>query len=158
MSNFAKRRIATYLASLAFVALLGASDPHADAQYFSGTWICGGSTQWTFAPLAGGWTEITYGPSAKPYGTAIMGYVDALGRWIYRDFHADGSYADLTAEPPHDGRWVWSGPYYPGGADHTLNGRVTYLEVDPKRYDRTFESLESGAYVKKGGDSCVKSP
>jgi hypothetical protein len=87
----------------------------------------------------------------------VMGYVIVLNAWIYRDFHADGSYADLTSPGLVGGRWVWSGPYYRASGGPALNGRITYVEVDAKRYDRTFESLENGAYINRGGDSCLKS-
>jgi len=150
------KRLAVLCAAL---ALLGAGDA-GDGAYFTGSWICGGTTAWTFARLPGGknWLEVTYGPAAAPYGTAVMGYVEGLHAWVYRDFHADGGYADLTSPGPADGRWVWSGPYYPADGSAALNGRITYVEVDGKRYDRIFETLEHGVPVKKGGDSCLKSP
>jgi len=140
------------------LALLGASDPQNDGRYFTGKWTCAG-VPWTFALLPGSksWTEITYGPPDDVTGTAVMGYVAVLKAWVYRDFHADGSYADLTSPGLVDGRWIWSGPYYRASGGPVLNGRITYVEVDAKRYDRIFESLENGAYVSHGGDSCLKS-
>jgi hypothetical protein len=150
------KRIALLCAAL---ALLGASDPQNDGKYFVGKWTCGG-VPWSFAPLLAGssWIEISYGRAGNPDGTAVMGYVTGLGTWVYRDFHADGSYADLTSPGLVDGRWVWSGPYYRAAGGPALNGRITYVEVDAAHYDRIFESLESGVYVKHGNDSCMKSP
>jgi hypothetical protein len=147
------------LTVLTAVLLLGASNPPNDAQYFLGTWKCADVT-WTFAPLQNGshWIRDVYGDPAHPDGTAVIGWVSQLGKWIYRDFHADGSYADLTSRPPLGGRWEWTGPYYPSGSDRELNGKVTYVVVSPTRYDRTFEALENGALVKHGGDTCVKVP
>ena len=145
-------------AMLALTLALAATDPP-DARYFIGSWTCG-STPWNFAPLPGGsaWIRDVYGDPADPYGTAVFGYVPALHAWIYRDFHADGGYAELTSPGLTDGTWVWTGPYYPADGGAPLAGRITYAIVDPSHYDRTFESLEGGTYVKKGGDRCVKTP
>ena len=147
------------LALLAAVALLGAApDPKADGAYFTGTWKCGQDVVWTFAPLVDGgdWIRITYGDPQHPEGIAAMGFVTGLKAWVYRDFHTDGSYADLTSPAPADGRWIWSGPYYPAGAGQPLAGRITYTEVTATRYDRTFEMLKDGTYHAMGGDSCLK--
>jgi len=151
------------LAALALVLLvaLPRAAPAApdDSRYFVGEWICGGTTPWTFAPLGPGdatWIKVTYGKADQPYGTAVLGFVKGLGAWVYRDFHTDGSYADLTSPGLVDGRWVWSGPYYPVGSTTVLNGHVTYVVVDAQRYDRVFESLKDGKLVKMGGDTCLR--
>lgn len=145
------------LAFAASATLLGASQPHSDAAYFLGTWKCAGVT-WAFMPLApeSPWIRDVYGDPAHPDGTAVLGYVDGLHAWVYRDFHADGSYADLTSNGPKDGRWEWMGPYYPASGGPTLNARISYIVVDPSRFDRVFESLKDGAFVKLGGDTCTK--
>jgi heat shock protein HslJ len=148
-------------------ALLGAASPPpepasappvapTDAAYFVGTWHCA-DVQWTFAPILenSGWIRVTYGDPRRPAGMAVMGWVPQQKRWIYRDFHADGSYADLTSPGAVNGRWEWTGPYYPAEGGE-LHGRVTYAIVDSNQYDRIFEALEGGAFVKHGGDSCVK--
>lgn len=142
---------------LAAVVLLGASEPRADARYFLGTWTCAGTT-WTWTPLLGDdrWIRNVYGDPRAPDGTAVMGWVPRLAAFVYRDFHADGSYADLTSPGLVDGRWVFSGPYYPAAGGAPLNGRITYTVAGPARYDRTFEMLRDGAYVRMGGDGCTK--
>ncbi len=152
------KRIALLCAAVALLAAGNAGNA-GDGAYFAGSWICGEQTAWAFAPLPGGknWLQVTYGPASAPYGTAVMGYAEGLHAWVYRDFHADGGYADLSSPGPAGGRWVWSGPYYPA-AGAVVNGRITYVEVDAKRYDRIFETLENGVAVKKGSDSCLKSP
>ena len=151
-------RVATIAALLVLAPLAARAQTAAgaDGKYFVGTWHCG-TVQWTFAPLVANsnWVRVTYGDPRQPGGVAVMGFVPELKRWIYRDFHADGSYADLTAPAPSDGKWVWSGPYYPSDGG-LLNGRVTYTVVDDNEYDRTFESLEGSTYTKRGGDKCIK--
>jgi hypothetical protein len=148
----------SFVAVLAALALLGAS-PAEDGRYFVGTWTCAGET-WTFAPLIAGsdWLRVTYEHAGTVDGTAVMGFVNGLQAWVYRDFHADGSYADLTSSGNADGRWTWNGPYYPASGGAPLNGRITYTEVDRDRYDRTFESLRNGTLVKLGGDRCTRTP
>ena len=125
--------------------------------YFVGAWHCG-AVLWTFSPLTvgGPWLKVVYGDPARPGGTAVAGYVKGLDRYVYRDFHADGAYADLTSPPPRDGRWEWSGPYYPAGATTPLSGLVVYLQRDPAHYERTFQTLRDGRLVPMGGDTCTK--
>lgn len=137
--------------------LLGANDdPLAAARYFGGTWKCAGTT-WTFAPLAQGsaWTRVNYG-GPMPDGTAVLGYVAGLHSWLYRDFHANGAYADLTSPGPIAGRWEWTGPYYPAEGGAAISSRVTYLQRSPTRYDRIFEILRKQEFTQMGTDSCVK--
>jgi hypothetical protein len=146
-----------FVAPLIALALLGsAPDPSASARYFTGTWKCG-STTMTFAPFADNrlWTRVSYG-SALPEGTAIMGYVASLNAWVFRDFHNDGAYADLSSPGPSDGRWQWAGPYYPAEGGPPLSGRTTYTQVSPTRFDRTFELLRDDDFVPTGNDTCLK--
>jgi len=145
------------LALAAGAALLGAGQPHSDALYFLGTWKCAGVT-WTFLPLADGgpWIRDIYGDPAHPDGTAVLGHVDGLHAWVYRDFHADGSYADLTSPGLKDGRWEWTGSYYPASGGAALEARISYVIVDPARFDRIFESQKDGTFAKMGGDTCAK--
>jgi hypothetical protein len=138
-------------------ALLGADpNPSSDVRYFLGSWKCAGVPM-TFAPLTDGspWTRLSYGV-APANGTAILGYVTSLGGWIFRDFHADGAYADMSSPGPSDGRWQWTGPYYPQEGGPPLGGRVTYSEVSPTRFDRVFEVMRDDNFVPTGNDSCMK--
>jgi hypothetical protein len=141
----------------AAVTLLGAGDPRADARYFLGSWSCAG-TPWTWSPLLGDdrWIRNVYGAPDRPDGTAVMGWVPELRAFVYRDFHADGSYADLTTPGPVNGRWEFTGPYYPASGGPPLQGRVTYVVVSATRYDRIFETRRSDAFVRMGGDTCSK--
>ena len=142
--------------ALAFSVLGASPNPAASARYFSGSWKCAGVPV-SFAQLVEGspWTRVSYGV-APANGTAIMGYVASLSGWIYRDFHADGAYADMSSPGPSDGRWQWTGPYYPQEGGPPLDGRMTYVEVSPTHFDRTFELLRDAAFVPTGNDSCVK--
>jgi hypothetical protein len=141
---------------LAF-SLLGADrDPNAPLRYFFGSWRCA-DIPVTFEPLVEGspWTRVDYGDAANK-GSAIVGYVSSLGGWVFRDFHADGAYADLASPGPSDGRWQWTGPYYPSEGGPPLSGRVTYREISPTHFDRTFELLRDTDFVPAGNDSCLK--
>jgi hypothetical protein len=141
----------------AAVILLGAGDPRADARYFLGTWSCAG-TYWHWSPLLGDdrWIRNVYGDAKQPDGTAVMGWVPELHAFVYRDFHADGSYADLTSPGAVNGRWEWSGPYYPAAGGPPLQGRITYVVVSPTRYDRIFEMQRAGTLTRMGGDNARK--
>ena len=148
------KRVATFALAL---ALLGASDDPARAmRYFAGTWKCGTTTV-TFVPFVkpGVWTRINYRGIA-PEGTAILGYVTGLHAFVYRDFHVDGAYADLASPGPSEGRWQFTGPYYPQEGGPPLDGRTTYVQVSPTEFDRTFELMRGSAYVPAGHDACVK--
>jgi hypothetical protein len=133
-----------------------ADDPRAAVAYFAGTWSCDG-TIWTFAPLLGDttWIRAVYGKPASPDGTAIIGYVTELKKYVFRDFHADGSYADISSDGLVDGRWVWTGPYYPS-AGGVLDGHITYTIDGPTRFERTFASLADGQLKPMGRDVCTK--
>lgn len=141
------------------LVMLGASapGPRADAAYFKGTWACAGTT-WTWAQLFrdDAWLRIEYGDPKDPAGQAVMGWVPRLQRFVYRDFHADGSYADLTSTGLVGGRWVFTGPYYPADGSPPLSGQISYVIVSASRYERVFESLRNGTLVKLGGDTCTK--
>jgi hypothetical protein len=133
-----------------------ADDPRAAAAYFIGTWSCDG-TLWTFAPLLGDttWIRVVYGSPAKPDGNAVIGYVSETKKYVFRDFHADGGYADISSDGPVDGRWLWSGPYYPAGGG-VVDGRITYVVDGPERYERTFASVVNGQSKTMGRDVCTK--
>ena len=153
------RLVAALVTACGAIALLGASPPpqHTAARYFLGTWNCGG-VKWTWSALdpGSGWVRIVYGDPKKPAGSAVVGYVDALRTYVYRDFHADGSYADLVTAGPVGGRWTFNGPYYPSAASAPLYGRIIYIVVNPRRYDRTFAMLKGRKLVPMGGDRCIK--
>lgn len=146
------------IAALALGAsLLGASeDPSSAARYFAGTWKCGAATL-TFSSFAdtSAWTRVAYG-SVQPEGTAIFGYVSGMHAWVYRDFHKGGAYADLTSPGPSDGRWQWTGPYYPEEGGPPLQDRTTFVQVSSVRFDRTFELMRGADYVPTGNDACTK--
>ena len=101
---------------------------------------------------------VSYGDPAHPNGAAVMGYVVQRKAFIYRDFHADGGYAELSAPGLVDGRWVWTGPYDPGDGSAALGGRVTYTVVDDAHFKRQFEEPQPGGSFKtRAADACVKS-
>jgi hypothetical protein len=140
-------------------ALPALATPPADLQYFVGTWHCG-PEKWTFAPFGSGWVKIEYGHGQVIDGIAYAGYVSQLGKYIYRDFHSDGGYADLTSPPPTPaGAWTWEGPYYAVGSAETLLGVIAYEEAGPATFTRSFGKRESGGSVThQGSDTCTKDP
>jgi hypothetical protein len=141
---------------LAF-SLLGADrDPSTAVRYFLGSWRCA-EIPVSFEPLVAGssWTRVEYGDESNR-GTAIVGYVASLGGYVFRDFRADGAYAEMVSPGPSDGRWQWTGPYYPQEGGPALSGRVTYTEISPTHFDRRFELLRDQEFVPAGNDSCRK--
>jgi hypothetical protein len=147
------------VAVVAALLLLGAapSPSPADLRYFMGTWSCHG-TSWKWAPLGPGssWVRNVYGDAAHPDGTAVMGYVGILHEYVYRDFHRDGSYADLVSPGLRHGRWSFSGPYYAAGLAAPLQGLITYTIVSLHRYDRAFFTRKNGVLAPGGGDYCER--
>ena len=143
--------------SAATIAAVPAQTQGDAGAFFLGTWKCG-NVSWTFSKLNADsrWIKIVYGDPANPAGTAVLGYVGELQRYVYRDFHTDGSYADLTSPPPVQEKWDWTGPYYPVDGSGTLRGHVIYIQKGPNRYDRHFLQTVNGQDVERGGDTCYK--
>lgn len=151
--------LAFLLAAAAAVPARAAEDPSGRFfATFSGRWTCDG-TPWAFDRVAdaSSWTRVTYA-AGRGGGTAVVGYVAGLRAFVYRDFHNDGSYADLHARVPDDGTWVWSGPYYPGGAAEPLQGEIRWIVIGPRAFRRTFASLRDGKLTPMGGDTCTRVP
>ena len=126
--------------------------------FFIGTWRCKDDA-WTFAPLqpSAAWLRVTYGDPSAPYGTAVFGYADGMKAFVYRDFHADGGYADLTtAGPGTDGTWTFTGHYYPASGAAGFDTHIVYVPRGPSRYERIFAMLRDGALVPTGSDVCTK--
>ncbi len=128
------------------------------AQAFSGAWTCydrSQATAWRIASAPGGaWTIVRWGDQhGKDGGIAYVGYVSKLRAWVYRDFHYDGSYADIGSPGPVGRVWTWSGPYYTG--DRRLEGDITWLRAGD-RIDRTFRARVGGKLTPSGRDYCVR--
>jgi len=127
--------------------------------WFIGSWNCHGtgySTINTFTYAAGNkWIINRWGPKTADGGTAYIGYVSAQKRWIYKDFHNDGGFGDVTSTGPHDNVWIWSGPYYtPDGKG--LHGRIIYTIKNKGEYDRSFEEPKGNGFKSDGGDVCTR--
>jgi hypothetical protein len=137
------------------VFALSAQTPAPAQKYFLGSWTCG-PVHWNFAPLSKGssWLRVVYGNPKRPQGIAVLGFVEGLQGYIYRDFHADGSYANLSSTGPVKDTWVWTGPYYPAGGGDAVMGRIVYTIKSPSEYDRKFQQFLNGQTVDRGGDTC----
>ncbi|MGH7716673.1 MAG: hypothetical protein ACREML_11835 [Vulcanimicrobiaceae bacterium] len=143
------------LVAIAAVFALLAQAPSPGPEYFRGSWMCG-AVRWTFAPLLkkSPWLRVVYGNPKRPDGFAIFGYVEGLHGYVYRDFHTDGSYANLSSTGPVNGIWTWTGPYYPAGGGDEMLGRILYTIKSPSQYDRTFQQFLNGQTIDRGGDTC----
>lgn len=128
------------------------------AQAFSGSWSCvsnGYAVPWSIAPAPGNaWTTVRWGnQQTAGGGIAYVAYEPALGKWLYRDFHYDGSYADLTGTQSGE-QWRWTGPYYRDG--EILNGDIVWTLQSANRIERTFRRLAGGKLIPSGSDYCVR--
>ena len=74
---------------------------------------------------------------------------------MYRDFHYDGAYADITGVQSGN-QWRWTGPYYAGSQQ--LNGDIVWTLTSRDRIDRTFRSVTNGKLTPSGSDYCVRAP
>lgn len=128
------------------------------AQAFAGSWLChsqGIVVPWEITPApAAAWTTVRWGDqSGTGGGIAYVGYVPKAGHWIYRDFHYDGSYADITGTQTGN-RWRWTGPFYSGARE--FHGDIVWTLTNSDRIDRTFRSLVNGKITPSGSDFCVR--
>lgn len=141
---------------LVLAALSGGAGAFLDD--FRGTWNCGGTT-WTIAQAPGdsSWASVTYAGRKTVYGTAYVGWLPQLQSFVYRDFHNDGSLAELTSAPPTDNTWTWTGAYYAGTEPVDTHGRVTWTYKAPGTIVRHFGKEQDGKYVELGHDECAKS-
>ncbi len=151
------------IATLALVLAVNGTDPQPNAFLadFGGTWSCAApgqpASRWEISRAPGSrWVRVDWGvdpATGAVGGTAYVGHVAALHKWVYRDFHGDGAYADLTSNGPQGGVWEWTGPYYPydGG---TLEGHVQWKRSDATHITRTFIP-ETGP---RSGDLCTLTP
>ena len=131
------------------------------AQAFSGSWICHSGPNllvpWVISQAPGEkWATVRWGDQTSDRGgVAYVAYVPALQHWVYRDFHYDGAYADLTGTNTGTA-WHWTGPYYAG--NDILNGDIIWTLTSHDRIDRTFRSLQNGKLTPSGSDYCVRAP
>lgn len=129
-------------------------------QAFAGSWLCHSQNAvvpWNITGTPGGsWTTVSWGnQQGVNAGVAMVGYVPALGKWVYRDFHYDGSYADITGVQ-NGNQWRWTGPYYSG--TQQLNGDILWTLSSHGRIDRAFRSVINGKLTPSGTDYCVRAP
>lgn len=161
--------LAAIFAALAVGSAAAAQNPEASATWFLGNWTCSGtvpangghpaSTYHTpnrFALAPGSqWITNRWGPENPDGGIAYIGYVPGQKQWVYEDYHYDGSMARVTSPGLQDGKWIWSGPYYPAGGG-VLHGRIVYVLRDKTRYDRIFEAPQGTGWHRLGGDTCTR--
>ncbi len=129
------------------------------AQAFSGTWTCyfqTHGTEWTITAAPGSaWTTVRWGDqSSANGGVAYVGFIPQMRAWVYRDFHYDGSYADVTSPGPSQNAWTWSGPYY--AADRIMYGNITWTLTSPDRIERTFRKRDGDKLTPTGNDYCTR--
>lgn len=124
-----------------------------------GTWTCGEAT-WTIARAPGNsaWTTVTYGKGDLTYGTAYVGWVPQLQRYVYRDFHNDGPIAELTSPAAMNGMWTWTGSYYPASGSVDESARITWSYQAPNVLVRHFDNVHAGKYTEVDSDRCTRTP
>lgn len=130
---------------------------------FGGHWTCGNDkyhSQWSIASPDGNyWTIVQYGlDPAHPGGAAYVGWLPQENRYIYNDYHNDGSFAQLTAAPPQSGLWHWTGTYYAAGSGAPDNGPDVTWKRTKDTIVRTFGKREGGQVRAMGADTCTKTP
>jgi hypothetical protein len=139
------------------LAALTGSGPSQFLDDLRGTWACGDAT-WTIAAAPGNstWASVTYGAANHIGGTAYVGWVPQLQRFIYRDFHNDGAIAELTSPAPVDNTWTWTGTYYPAGGQADSGGHITWAYKAPNTLIRHFGKVQNGTYTELGSDQCSR--
>jgi hypothetical protein len=129
---------------------------------FAGSWICGNATNhatWRIDSAPGDyWTTVVYGDSARPDGHAYVGYLEQEGVYVYNDYHADGSLARLTANPPSDHTWVWTGTYFPYGGAADDTPYISWKLLPNGTIARTFGKRVNGRVTELGSDTCRQAP
>ncbi len=144
------------LASLLLAAAVTGSTAFFDDLH--GTWNCSGVT-WTIAKAPGNsaWTTVTYGKGDSIGGTAYVGWVPQLQRYVYRDFHNDGPIAELTSPAPTNDTWTWTGSYYPADGPIDTAAHITWSYQAPDTLVRHFGKMQNGKYTELGSDRCTRS-
>lgn len=127
---------------------------------FGGAWRCGNarySAPWKIvSPDGDYWTIVTYGPPDKPGGVAYVGYLPQMHVYVYHDYHADGSFADLTASAPSDRTWHFTGSYYPAGGAKDDGPDITWTLTPQGTIQRVFSQRVDGKLIERGRDTCTK--
>jgi hypothetical protein len=102
------------------VLLLAAVAVNAFLSAFGGTWQCSERlpgvasvpvSTWTIAAAPDSAWVVVHRIGRGAGGTAFVGYLPAEQRWMYEDFHSDGSFTTSTSSGPQNGTWTWEGEY-----------------------------------------------
>ena len=148
-----------------FSAVVLAATTHVAAHFFNdfgGSWTCGNSqyhAQWSItSPEGNYWTIVQYGVDLQhPGGTAYVGFLPQKNAYVYNDFHADGSLAQLSSPlPGADHTWRWTGVFYQTGKDPDPNGDITWTLTPKGTIERHFRKVVNGTPKEMGSDTCTK--
>ena len=128
---------------------------------FGGTWTCGNDryhAAWTIAQAPGEstWATVTYGPPSHPGGSAFVGWLAQEQHYVYEDFHSDGSFARLSAAPPKDGIWTWTGDYFPQGGNKDSDAVITWTLTPDGSIARRFAKRTPTGLEDRGSDHCTR--
>jgi hypothetical protein len=128
---------------------------------FRGNWTCGNASyraQWSVtSPDGDYWTIVQYGLDAQhPGGTAYVGWLAQKNVFFYNDFHNDGSFAQLTAPPPTNRVWHWTGVYYAAGKQADPTADITWTLTPNGTIVRRFAQRIDGKIIDRGSDVCMK--
>ena len=153
------------IAELVLAALTGNGSQF--LQMFSGVWTCGNAhyhERWEVVPhrgtdTQGAWmADVAYGDPQHPDGFAYVYFVPGANQFRYDDFHIDGSQSHLTAPPPTNGAWEWTGTYYPDAAAPDPGPDITWRLTPQGTIARTFAQRVNGKAIVRGSDTCTKQP
>lgn len=137
---------------------------------FAGSWTCTAHipkttstpaqtyrSTWTIAAAPGDvWSVVRWGPLGKNGGIAYVRFLTHEKRWLYDDYHYDGSfYRDFSTGPDAEGNWRWFGTSDQVHSDAT-QGPVTWRRISPTLFRQTYRETRSGALVDHGYSDCVR--
>jgi hypothetical protein len=131
---------------------------------FGGTWTCANGNSRSYwnveSPNGNAWTIVSWGRDKDHIGgRAYVGYLPQTNRYIYEDFHDDGSFSQLHAPPPAGHRYEWTGDYYAAGAAAVDPSADIVWQLTPKgTIERHFAQRLDGKLVDRGSDTCTKVP
>lgn len=131
-------------------------------QDFGDSWICRTAryqSYWSINSPAGNyWTIVAWGADkAHLGGRAYVGWLPQTQRYVYEDFHNDGSFSQLHANAPVDHRYEWTGTYYAAGAKAPDSSGDIIWQLTPNgTIERHFAQVIDGKRVDRGSDACTR--
>jgi hypothetical protein len=127
---------------------------------FGGTWTCAPHLTGVVAPSVSKWTiaavprsswVVLHWSSRSENGTAFVGYLPADQRWIFEDFHSDGSFSSTTSGGPQNGAWTWNGTFT--SPQRELHGAIQWRR-DRTGFREGFGRLLGTSFLESAYSTC----